>query len=266
MAFVKAQRQQVKLRLGVIGAAGSGKSMSAIKLAAGLGGKIAVVDTENGSASLYANVCDFDTMTLTAPFTCQKYIDAIHEAEDAGYDTIILDSITHAWSGDGGLLAKQQQKAKQSGNSYTAWGEVTPDHMRFIDSMLQSKCHVIATMRSKVEYVMEKDGTGKTTVRKIGMAPIQREGMDYEFTVVFSVDADHTATPSKDRTSMFDGTVFQINERTGKQLKSWLESGAIESEPKAEPPVKFTAPKVVAPVANVKHIEKSQAEEGVSLF
>jgi hypothetical protein len=266
LAFVKAQREQVKLRLGVLGAAGSGKTYSAIKLAAGMGGKIAVIDTENGSASLYAHITDYDTLTITAPYTCAKYIEAIHAAEEAGYDTIIIDSITHAWAGDGGLLDKQAMKAKQGGNSYTAWRDVTPDHMRFIDAMLQSPCHIIATMRSKVEYVLEKNDAGKMAPRKIGMAPIQREGMDFEFTVVFNIDWDHMATPSKDRTEMFDGLMFQINEKTGKDLKKWLDSG-VAPTPRVQPVAKpQEQPVDDTPKPSIKAIEKKQNEEAVSLF
>lgn len=230
--FRKAERRKAKLRLGITGPAGSGKTMSALLIAGGLVSgdysKIGILDTENGSADLYVNstasgsvIGEYNVLTLTPPFEASKYINGIKMAEEAGLEVVILDSISHAWSGEGGFLEKQGKIADKSGNSWSAWRSVTPEHNRFIDAMLQSKIHVIATMRSKTEHVYEG---GK--VKKVGMAPVAREGMEYEFSVVFDMDQGHNATPTKDRTSIFDGKIFKPSPETGKALLSWLEVSA----------------------------------------
>lgn len=219
LEFRKATRKAAKLRLALIAPSGFGKTYSALRIAKGLGGKVAFVDTEAGSGDLYANDFDYDIIQMNAPFEPKKYVAAIQAAEEAGYDTIILDSLSHAWSGTGGLLDKQGAIADKGGNSFAAWRTVTPDQTRLIDAILQSKCHVIGTMRSKTEYAIEG---GK--VMKLGLAPVQRDGMEYEFTVVFDVDKTHNGHASKDRTGLFDNRVVPINEDVGKQLKDWLES------------------------------------------
>lgn len=225
--FRKAERRKAKLRLAITGPAGSGKTYGALQIAQGLGGKIAMLDTENGSGDLYANICDYDIQTIAAPYSVQKYIAAISEAEEAGYDILIIDSLSHAWSGEGGLLDLHSQitRSMKNGNSYTAWNKVTPWHNRLIESMIASKCHIIATMRTKTDYAMIQTERGKTEIQKVGLAPVQRDGMDYEFTVVFDLGMDHTVTVSKDRTSLFDRQVFTITQDTGRTLKEWLNSG-----------------------------------------
>ena len=227
MAFRKAERKKAKLRLGITGPAGSGKTYGALLVAFGLGGKIAMIDTENGSGDLYANLGDYDVCTISAPYEVKKYLAAIHEAEQAGYDIIIIDSLSHAWSGEGGLLDMQGKIAasSRSGNSYAAWREVTPWHNKLIDAMLSSPAHIIATMRSKTEYVQAENERGYKEIRKVGLAPVQRDGMDYEFGVVFDLAANHFATVSKDRTSIFDGQIFALSQDTGRTLREWLDSG-----------------------------------------
>ena len=222
--FRKAARKSAKLRIGLCGTAGSGKTWDALQIAFGIGGPIAVIDTENSSAELYAHLGEYDVCILSAPFTAQKYTDAIHEAERAGYNVIVIDSLTHAWAGEGGLLDLKDNivKNSRSGNSWAAWKDVTPLHRNLVDAMLQSPSHIIATMRSKTEYVIDTDDRGKSSPRKIGMAPVQREGMDYEFTLVFDIDANHIASASKDRTSLFTGKSFMPSIETGRQLKEWL--------------------------------------------
>ena len=233
MAFRKAERKQAKLRLAITGPAGSGKTYSALLIAFGIGGRIAMIDTENGSGDLYANLGEYDICSLSAPYDVRRYIQLIHEAEQAGYGTIIIDSLSHAWSGEGGLLDLQNKVAasSKSGNSYTAWRQVTPLHNRLIDAILGSSCHIIATMRSKTEYLQTENERGYKEIRKVGLAPVQREGMDYEFGTVFDLTTNHTATVSKDRTGLFDGSVFTITRDTGKTLLQWLENAPAEAKP-----------------------------------
>lgn len=150
---------------------------------------------------------------------------------------IIIDSLTHAWTGVGGALDKQSKIAARTGNSYTAWRDVTPEHNRLVDAMLQSPCHVIADIRAKQEYVQEKNEKGKTVVRNVGMGLQMRDGIEYEFTTCFMLDQDHTANATKDRTGLFDGKYFTITPETGKEIYRWLSSGAPE-KPAAPAPRK----------------------------
>ncbi|MEZ7892713.1 MAG: ATP-binding protein [Candidatus Wallbacteria bacterium] len=223
MEFKKAQKNESRLRIAISGASGSGKTYSALRIAKGIGGKIAVIDTERSSASLYADIIDFDVLNLEPPYNPQKYIEAIIEAENAGYNVIIIDSLSHAWSGTGGLLDLHDniQKSSKGVNGFSAWKEITPIQNRFIDTILASKCHIITTMRAKQEYIIEK-GEYKTQVRKVGLAPVQRDGLEYEFTIFFEISQEHVATASKDRTNLFDGKYFTPSEETGKILINWL--------------------------------------------
>lgn len=243
----KASRKKVRARIGLSAAAGGGKTMSALLIGYGLVGdwsKIGLVDTEAGSGELYVNhrvpgtamdIGEYWYVRLEPPFTVLKYMEAQKALEDADCEVIILDSISHAWSGQGGLLDQVNRisAGSNSNNSYTAWRDVTPQHNRFIDGMLQSPAHIIATMRSKTEYVMETNKRGKLEPKKVGMAPVQREGMDYEFTVVLDIDATHTAHASKDRTSLFDNEYFIPGPATGQKMLAWLNTGADAPPPQA---------------------------------
>ncbi len=219
--FRKAERAKARLRMAVIGPSGSGKTYSALLIAFGLGGKVVVIDSENGSADLYASLGEYDVYTMTKPYEPEKLIAVIKEAEKEGYGTIVIDSLTHYWAGEGGLLERHD---KIGGNSYTAWGKVTPVHQRMIEAINTSTCHVISTMRSKTEYVLAEKN-GKQVPEKVGMAPVQRDGAEYEYTVVFNINMNHTAEATKDRTGLFDGRFFTPDIDTGKQLLEWLESG-----------------------------------------
>src|SRR3990167_8486072 len=224
--FRKAERRKAKVRIGLSGSSGSGKTYSALLIAFGLGGKVAFIDTENGSGDLYAHLGDYDIARITAPFTPEKYTAAIKAAEQAGYSVVIIDSLSHAWAGEGGLLDQQGKIADSGkGNSYTAWRTVTPKHNQLVESMLQSPCHIIATTRAKTEYVIEKNASGKDAPKKVGLAPVQREGLEYEFTIALDISGDHIATPSKDRTTLFDGQYFKPSIETGKKLLEWFNSG-----------------------------------------
>tara|TARA_R110000868_G_scaffold376148_5_gene640953 strand:- start:9063 stop:10004 length:942 start_codon:yes stop_codon:yes gene_type:complete len=234
MEIRKAQRKKAKLRLGIAAPSGAGKTYSALLMAFGIGGKIGLIDTEHGSGDLYAHLGEYDVISIEAPYTVTKYRQAIQAFEDAGYTTIIIDSLSHAWAGEGGLLDKQGKIADSGkANGYTAWRTITPEHNALVDAILQSKCHVIATMRSKQEYVLETNDKGKQTPKKVGMAPIQRDGMEYEFTVMLDIDVNHVASTSKDRTGLFDGQYFKPTIATGKQLLAWLEQG-VESTNEAQ--------------------------------
>lgn len=230
--FQKAERKQAKLRLALSGPSGSGKTMGALRIAKGLGGKIAVLDTERGSASLYSDVADFDVVELGAPYTPENYIEIIHAAERGGYSTLVLDSITHEWNGSGGVLEIVDGigKTKFGGNSYMAWSVGTPRHQKFIDAMLASPMHVIATMRSKTVYVETEKQNGKKSFGKQGAAPQQRDGLEYEFTAVLDLSVDgNLALASKDRTRLFRDP-FVITEATGERLLDWLNSGKTFTE------------------------------------
>lgn len=223
--FKKAERKKVYLKIALTGPSGAGKTMSAILIASGIGKKIALVDTENGSASLYSDRYPFDTAEITPPYTNNKYLEAIKSAETAGYDVLILDSLSHGWSGDGGMLATKEALDARGGNSYTNWGKITKEHEQLKGAILNCKIHLIATMRSKQDYILETNDKGKQAPRKVGMAPIQREGMEYEFTTVLDLGMDHSAQASKDRTGLFDGQIFKPTKETGETLMKWLQSG-----------------------------------------
>jgi hypothetical protein len=245
LQLTKAQRKKAYLKLGMSAPSGGGKTLSALLLGYGLVREahpdwtneqvwehIAIIDTENGSGQLYVGsefyntqIGTYNVINLEAPFEAEKYIQAVDLCKDAGMEVCIIDSTTHLWSGAGGLLEQQNNAAKRGGNSYTAWRDITPMHNRFVDTMLQTPMHIIATMRAKQEYVQEKDANGKTNIRKVGMEPEQRKGMEYEFTTFFEINNEHEAFGAKDRTSQFDQKTFKISPDIGKQMMRWLASG-----------------------------------------
>ena len=238
--FRKAERKQARLRLALTGPSGAGKTYSALLLAKGIGGRIAVIDTERGSASLYAGldgIPDFDVLNLDAPFSPEAYIEAIGDAEKAGYDVLIIDSITHEWNGKGGILEIHDSvtRTRTKGNSYIAWADVTPRHNAFIDAILQARLHVICTMRSKSDFVLVEGSNGKQVPKKVGLAPIQRDGLEFEFTSVLDINVDgNFATASKDRTRLFLDPV-RLSEKDGERLREWLESGvSVEEQQRIE--------------------------------
>lgn len=239
--FKKAQRTEARLRLALCGVSGAGKTYSALLIAKGLlggKGKIGMIDTERGSGALYSHMLDYDVAQLTSPFSPQKYIAAIKAAEEAGYGVLIIDSLSHAWAGEGGILDLHDKAAKAVRSTFTAWREVTPQHNKLVDAILNSSCHIIATMRTKMAYEIQQED-GKTKVTKVGLAPIQREGLEYEFSVVLDLSVDgHIASASKDRTSMLDGLYFKPNEETGRWFREWLNGkDVVKSLP--ENPVTF---------------------------
>lgn len=225
MILRKAQRKKAKIRLGLSAVAGGGKTYSALLIAYGLCGdwsKIAVIDTEHGSADLYADMGEYNTLPLSAPYSPERYVEAVKMCEDAGVDVIIIDSITHEWDGKGGCL----EIIDQLGGRYQDWAKVTPRHQSFVDAILQSKCHVITTVRRKQDYEMSKDDKGKVKVEKAGLKEVTRDGFEYELTVNIELDIRHNATASKDRTGLFMGKPeFIPSIQTGELIREWCERG-----------------------------------------
>ena len=227
--FRQAQRRQARLRLALCGPSGSGKTYSALQIARGLAGedgKIALIDTEAGSGELYADVAAYDVAPLAAPFAPRRYIELIQSAAEAGYAVLIIDSLSHAWTGEGGILELHDRAAAASRNSFAAWREVTPQHNALVDAILAAPLHVIVTMRTKTAYEVIEDGKGKKAPVKIGLAPVQRDGLEYEFTLVMDLSVTgHVATATKDRTRLFDGQHFVPEPATGEALRDWLDAG-----------------------------------------
>lgn len=228
MQLKKATRKQVKLRLNISAPSGAGKTMSALRMAYGIcndWGKIAVIDTENGSASLYSHLGEFNTIDLLPPFTPEKYIQAIDVCVKNDIEVIIIDSSTHEWNC---LLEENEQLAQSKfrGNTWSAWSQTTPRHDKFINAVLHCNAHVITCTRSKMDTVMGDD----KKVKKVGMKDIQREGWEYELTVSLNIDRDtHFAYPSKDRTNIFENkNPFLITEETGRLIAEWCNTGESE--------------------------------------
>jgi len=223
--FRKATREKVFLKLAITGPSGSGKTYSALRLARGLvgpTGKISLIDTENRSASLYADRFDFDSLEIAPPFDNEKFVDGVSAAVEAKYGAIVIDSASHFWEG---ILDYKDKLDQRGGNSYTNWKIAGEKFGGVIKAVLQSPTHVICCMRSKMDYVQEKDDRGKTQIKKVGLAPIMRDGIEYEFTTVFDVALNHQAAVSKDRSGLFVDKIFQITEETGAQLEAWRLSG-----------------------------------------
>src|SRR4029079_14978737 len=225
MQLRKATRKKAKIRLGLSAVSGGGKTYSAILIAKGLCGdlnKVAIIDTENGSADLYAHLGNFNVLPLTAPFTPERYIEAIKSCEKAGMEVIIIDSISHEWDGKGGCL----EIVESLGGKYQDWAKVTPRHQAFLEAILHSPSHIITTVRRKQDYEMVKDGNGKIRVEKGGLREITREGFEYELTINLELDTQHNASASKDRTGLFMGKpAFVPSEKTGEIVALWCEQG-----------------------------------------
>ena len=258
MEMKKAKRVQAKVKLAIAGISGSGKTMSSLLMAYGMvkelhpgmsdeeaWEKICLIDTENSSGSLYSNakvkgttttIGEYFTIDIHPPFTVDKYIEAIKTAEENGIEVLIIDSVSHAWAGEGGALDKQAAIAANSpsGNSYTAWRQPKKDQGQLMNTILQCKMHVISCIRAKTEYVQDKDDKGKTHVRKVGLGLITQGETDYEYTTVFMLNQEHIASSTKDRTGRFDGQYFVITPDTGREVIRWLGDAPMPEEPKPE--------------------------------
>lgn len=231
MELQQASRKKAKIKMALQGPSGSGKTMSAILIAHGLTGnykKIAVIDTENHSADLYAHLGDYFVLPITAPFSPEKYTEAIKVCEKAGMEVIIIDSISHEWEGIGGIL---DIHGSMAGNSFTNWAKVTPRHNEFVQTLLQSPCHIIGTIRSKQDYVLvEKQG--KQVPEKVGLKGVTKEGLDYEFTIVLELNMKNAANVSKDRTGLFTGKPeFIPSSDTGKAILQWCNTPQSDTLP-----------------------------------
>jgi energy-coupling factor transporter ATP-binding protein EcfA2 len=269
MPFQRAVKRAAKLRLALVGPSGSGKTYTALAIAAALaaaddgrpnaaglrpsaGSLVAVVDTERGSASKYADLWSFDVLELDT-YHPDRYIEAIREAEAGGYAVLVIDSLSHAWAGKGGLLEVHDQivKRQKVKNSYTAWSDVTPQQTRLVDALTSAKLHVIATMRAKTEYVLQTED-GKQVPKRVGMAPIQREGMEYEFDVVGELSHAHRLVVEKSRCPELSGAVV---ERPGAEvaavLAAWLEGVPAPSLPPRAAVAEAEAPTSAAGSARV---------------
>lgn len=252
----KAARQKAKLRIGLSGPSGSGKTLSALLIAKGITQgrleKVTLIDTENGSGDLYSHIGDYNIIPIEAPYTPEKYVEAIQACEKAGMEVVIIDSVSHEWDGKGGLLEANELlgQTKFKGNNWAAWSVTTPRHQKFIESITSAKMHVITTARSKTDTIQTED----KKIKKVGLKEIQREGFEYELTLNFNIDRDkHYAVASKDRTGIFsEMDPFIIDETTGQKLLEWSESG-----------VEPTTPPVVVNKAQLQEEEKKMQEKVV---
>ncbi len=219
--FIKAERSNCKIKMAIQGPSGSGKAYSSLLMAFGLTkdwNKIAVLDTENGSANLYSHLGNYSVLNLSAPYTPEEYIDAIETAVKQGFECLIIDSLSTEWNGQGGIL---DIHGNIPGNSFTAWSKVTPRHNAFVQAILQSNIHIIGTMRSKTDYVLSEKN-GKQVPEKVGMKPVQREDSEYEFTVVFELNQKHQANVGKDRTGLFSKRPeLYLTAEVGDEINQW---------------------------------------------
>ncbi|WP_224487865.1 AAA family ATPase [Robertkochia flava] len=222
MKLIKAKRGNTKLRIGISGASGFGKTYSSLLMAHGLTedySKIAIIDSESNSACLYSQLGEFNVINLAPPYSPEKYIEALHLCENAGLEVIIIDSLSHEWNGPGGCLDIHEKL----GGRFQDWAKVTPRHQALLDTILSSSCHVICTTRRKTDYSLDVSQNGKSRVVKHGTKEITRDGFEYELTVNLElINENHLAKASKDRTGLFmNKPEFIINEAIGKQLKKW---------------------------------------------
>lgn len=263
--FSRATKTKAKLRLALAGPAGSGKTYTALTIAAALaameGGAVAAIDTENGSASKYADIFAFDAAGLTASsgFSPERYLELLHGAEAAGYPVIVIDSLSHEWAGaDGILQAVDQEAARVSGNKFVAWEKVTPRHDKLVRAIVESPAHIICTLRAKMEYVQEKNDRGRTEIRAVGMKPIQRDELEYEFDVYGLLDQDNRLIVRKSRCPDLSGVVIdKPGLDVANSLIRWLNSG--EAVVAAEPNQDNVTPIRTAPEPTPQENERARA-------
>jgi hypothetical protein len=253
--FQKATKARLKARIALIGPPGSGKTMTALKIAKGFGGNVAVIDTENGTASVYSDEFAFDVLRLET-FSPETYVEAIHAAEDARYNVLVIDSLSHAWMGKEGVLEiVDREAARAHGNTFGAgWKAATPKHNALVDALVRCKCHLIVTMRSKTEYVIEKDErTGKSIPRKVGMGAVQRDGLEYEFDVVGLMNADNDLIVDKSRMKALSGQVFKKpGPELGRQILAWLQEDGTDTVPTPVPSSELRRAETLRPLGEIE--------------
>jgi DNA polymerase III delta prime subunit len=245
--FSKATRRKAFLKIALAGPSGSGKTKSALRLARGLtDGRIAFLDTENKSASLFANeqqvddrtgaeyATEFDVCDVPPPYQAERFIEVITGAKSAGYEVLVIDSFSHVWEA---VLAFKQNMDNAGGNSYTNWNAAGKKFSGVLDLIRSVDMHVIVCMRSKMEYVLEENDKGKKVPRKIGLAPVVRDGTEYEFSTMFEIDMQHIARDTKGRLQKVIGDEpLMLTESVGAKLRDWINEG----EPPLPPPEVWT--------------------------
>jgi hypothetical protein len=237
--------------MAIAGPSGAGKTFTALRLATGMSDRVAVIDTEHGSAAKYADRFDFFTVSLGPPYSPERYVEMIETAEAEGMELVVIDSLSHAWKGEGGILEIVDQikaRNKGGGGGFAAWSDATPRHRKLIDAILSTSIHVIATMRSKMEYAMEKDDSGNMRVRKKGMAPVQRENIEYEFDIFAEMDMEHRMIVSKSRFDQLqDAVIEKPGEDVAHQIRAWVSSGEPTDREKAVAEVEAALDQIGAP-------------------
>lgn len=263
MAFKKAERKQAKLRLALAGPSNSGKTLTALLLAIYIArkvgkGRVAVIDSERGRSRMYAgyplpdgSTLEFDVDDSLPNFSPESYVKALRQAEAEKYDVVVVDSTTHEWAGTGGILEKVDNAAA-GGNKWAGWRVGTPAHQAFLDAMLSLRLHVIGTMRTKTEWVLETNDKGKQAPKAIGTAPVQREGIEYEWDFFGLIDRDHRLTVNKTTVlGIPDGKVFPMpGEDLADLFVQWLAKAPEEDQAPAAVPAKEEIP-VSLPAAAV---------------
>lgn len=223
MKIRKAQRRKSKLKLGIQGPAGSGKTYSSLLLAKGListWDKVCIIDTENGSADLYDNLGNYLVLPLQPPYTPERFVHAITAAENSKAECLIIDSFSMCWE----YLVHYH--AKLTGNSFTNWSKIMPRYKALLAKILSSDCHIIVTLRTKQDYILTQNAAGKLAPKKVGLKSIAKDGTDYEWTILFEIDINHTAIASKDRTGLFNiDQAIKLSEATGSMIAQWCDKG-----------------------------------------
>jgi hypothetical protein len=249
MGFKKATKEKLLLRVCLCGPSGSGKTYTALAIATGLGLPIRCIDSEHGSARKYSDRFSFDVLELENDQSPAEYVAAIEEAYHDGFrGTLIIDSLSHAWMGKGGALEQVDRIASgsKSGNSFTAWREVTPQHNKLVDAILRCPLHVIVTLRVKTEYILEDTGKGTKAPRKIGMQPVMRDGVEYEFDVVGDLDLNNQLEIGKTRCSPLKGqTYLRPGANVARILLEWANDGT-DARAAAPAPAKGERPSAEA--------------------
>lgn len=277
LTFQRATRATIPLKLGISGPSGSGKTTAALRLARGLVGPdapIALLDTEGGSASLYADLTSFDVLDMNPPYQVAKFVAAIDAAVQGGYKAMIIDSASHEWKE---LLAEKEALDARGGNSYTNWGSITKKHETFLAAIQNAPIHLICCLRAKDKHEIQ-DKDGKKSVVKLGQGSEMRDGFEYQLTTSWDLAMDHSARAGKDRTRIFDGRLEPITEATGRELAAWLNSGkplaentgsAFTPEPVAAPrpaPAPETPAEAFQAQADLVALEKPLTSAEVDAF